>query len=632
MELHIEISIAACQDALEPMPISAVGRHIAGKPWAREVSQSARSPSILQRYVARTLVIAFGTGKGATGTYAVNIPQVAGPTTLTNRAIEPNTGVGTGSISGSTMTITAMTHGAITVGQSVTGSGVSSGTLVTAFGTGKGLTGTYAVNIPQVAGPTTLTNSGPGGLMSVSAVSSGILSPGQTITGTGVTSGTVLTALLSGTGAYTVGASQTVGPVAMNGAGPGGILSISAVTAGPLGLGQSVAGSGVAAGTIIAAFGSGTGGVGDYTVSVSQTVASTTLASSPTASNQLGWTASQTGALQRILTYRPGGDLFEDNHLGGTLYEYDYNVLKRIVEVKQGGTQEGAYAYDFQGRRVWRETYGTGAAQTAYIFDPQGHLLAEHNASTGAVNEEYAWLDDMPVFFNPGNATVQDISTGQIDEPLVVTNSTGGVLWNAYVDPYGSLGTFATPSVTLNLRLPGQYYQAETDSLSQNGWRDYDPSLGRYVEGDPLGIDAGQNLYAYVDGDPLNLADFEGTSPLTDYEKDFLSPFIPMADLNAADLRIVNSLPHWVPGLAGATGVTIGHTIYIERQTFCGPTGLAVLGHELVHVGQYRVLGVNGFLLLYFGLNIGTGYNNNPLEVEAYRVQNEIQRQLNGTR
>jgi hypothetical protein len=222
----------------------------------------------------------------------------------------------------------------------------------------------------------------------------------------------------------------------------------------------------VSAGTVISAFGTGAGGTGTYTVNNSQTVASTTLSVMPTSSNQLSWTGSQTGALQRILTYRTGGDLYQDNHVGGTLYEYDYNVLKRVVEVKQSGTQEGAYAYDFQGQRVWRETYGTGAAQTAYIFDPQGHLLAEHNASTGAVNEEYAWLDDMPVFFNPGGATTQDISTGQIDEPLVVTNSTGGVLWNAYVNPYGILGTFATPSVTLNLRLPGQYYEAEMDSLS----------------------------------------------------------------------------------------------------------------------------------------------------------------------
>ena len=62
----------------------------------------------------------------------------------------------------------------------------------------------------------------------------------------------------------------------------------------------------------------------------------------------------------------------------------------------------------------------------------------------------------------------------------------------------------------IDMRLPGQSLQLETGSLSQNGWRDYDPSLGRYIEGDPLGIDAGQNVYGYVDGDPLNLRDPSG--------------------------------------------------------------------------------------------------------------------------
>jgi RHS repeat-associated protein len=40
-------------------------------------------------------------------------------------------------------------------------------------------------------------------------------------------------------------------------------------------------------------------------------------------------------------------------------------------------------------------------------------------------------------------------------------------------------------SFAYNLRLPGQYYQAET-GLSQNTYRDYDPAVGRYVESDPL--------------------------------------------------------------------------------------------------------------------------------------------------
>jgi RHS repeat-associated protein len=64
--------------------------------------------------------------------------------------------------------------------------------------------------------------------------------------------------------------------------------------------------------------------------------------------------------------------------------------------------------------------------------------------------------------------------------------------------------------VELGLRLPGQWEQFETGGFFQNWHRDYDPSLGRYVQADPLGVEAGQNLYGYVDGDALNARDPEG--------------------------------------------------------------------------------------------------------------------------
>ena len=80
-----------------------------------------------------------------------------------------------------------------------------------------------------------------------------------------------------------------------------------------------------------------------------------------------------------------------------------------------------------------------------------------------------------------------------------------------------------------NLRFPGQYYDAETGQ-HYNYFRDYDPTTGRYIQSDPIGIlrdysnpllqaaiQAGiplqplhlkpprlNHLYGYVDQNPLN--------------------------------------------------------------------------------------------------------------------------------
>ncbi len=68
----------------------------------------------------------------------------------------------TGSISGTTLTITALTSGAISVGMTLTGAGVTTGTAITSLGTGVGgntasALGTYSVNMSQTVGPITFT-------------------------------------------------------------------------------------------------------------------------------------------------------------------------------------------------------------------------------------------------------------------------------------------------------------------------------------------------------------------------------------------------------------------------------------------------------------------------------------------
>lgn len=96
---------------------------------------------------------------------------------------------------------------------------------------------------------------------------------------------------------------------------------------------------------------------------------------------------------------------------------------------------------------------------------------------------------------------------------MTITSPAATTVWSAYVDPYGNATNIGTPTTTLDMRLRGQSLQAEADGLAQNRWRDYDASLGRYVEADPLGIAPGANLYSYVEGNPLNFSDPAGLCP-----------------------------------------------------------------------------------------------------------------------
>jgi hypothetical protein len=119
----------------------------------------------------------------------------------------------TGSISGDILTVTAVGSGTLYAGGILSGTGVATGTQITSqiSGTTGGI-GTYYVSIPeQTVASTTISETY--GLLTVGGTVTGTFGIGQVISGTGVTAGTTITAFGTGTGGagtYIVSPTQTV--------------------------------------------------------------------------------------------------------------------------------------------------------------------------------------------------------------------------------------------------------------------------------------------------------------------------------------------------------------------------------------------------------------------------------------
>jgi hypothetical protein len=151
---------------------------------------------------------------------------------------------------------------------------------------------TAGVNITQQqATPAVITGSISGDVLSVKSGASTAVGVGQTITGPGIAAGTVISELSTPASSssgltYLLNISQTVASESINVGTPTAVftgsisgtkLSVSSVTSGVLTTGQTISGPGIAPGTTITADGTGTGGVGSYTVDTSQSVASETV-------------------------------------------------------------------------------------------------------------------------------------------------------------------------------------------------------------------------------------------------------------------------------------------------------------------------------------------------------------------
>ena len=214
------------------------------------------------------------------------------------------------------------------------------------------------------------------------------------------------------------------------------------------------------------------------------------------ASNRLLGTA---GPVAKTYGYDMAGNVVNDG-----IHAYSYDDRGRLTGIDSG---VATYQHNGQGQRVRKDA----GAVTLFVYDDSGRLLGEYDADGNGIRE-HVWFDGAPVAILSG-VNVYYVHADHLGTPRAITDG-DTVVWRWDSDPFGSAAPDEDPdgnstSLTYNLRFPGQYYDEES-GLHYNYYRTFDPSTGRYLESDPIGLQGGLNPYAYVGGDPLSFVDPTG--------------------------------------------------------------------------------------------------------------------------
>jgi RHS repeat-associated protein len=197
-----------------------------------------------------------------------------------------------------------------------------------------------------------------------------------------------------------------------------------------------------------------------------------------------------------------------------SLLGYCYDALNRLVTASNGSSVSAAYAYDPLGRRIQKS--GTGVTQTFFLNDGSDEI-AEYSSS-GAVVRRFVpgpAINEPIVYENCSGAT-QPACTGNVAYEYFHTDHHGSVIAmsgtgaQSVEGPYTYDGYGNGAALTgVPFKFVGMYLDAET-GLYFDRARYYSPSLGRFLQTDPLGYKDDLDLYTYVGNDPTDKTDPTG--------------------------------------------------------------------------------------------------------------------------
>jgi len=199
-----------------------------------------------------------------------------------------------------------------------------------------------------------------------------------------------------------------------------------------------------------------------------------------------------------LLGYDVNGDLTSDASVS-PLRAYVFDAGHRLTQINQGGTT-ASFTYDSFGRRTSKTINGV---TTNFLYDGRNPIQEAQGASiysilTGlGVDERYARSESVGRYY---------FLTDALGSTLALTDSSATVQQTYAYEPYGEV------TATGSSNNPYQYTGRENDGTGLYYYRAryYSSAIKRFISEDPMGLDAGLNMYAYVRGNPVSFVDPDG--------------------------------------------------------------------------------------------------------------------------